>query len=250
MPLHPDFLSRPLAHRGLHDAARGIAENSMAGFAAAIAAGYGIELDLQLSADGQAMVFHDADLERMTEGTGPLSDHHAAALGGLRLADTADGIPTLREVLDMVDGRVPVLIEIKDQHGALGETSGILERDAARTVAAYRGPVAVMSFNPEAVAAFHRAAPGVTVGLTTTDFTAPGWERLSDSDRARLTRMDDLARVRADFVSHDRRDLDSRELARVKAGGMPVLCWTVRSPAEEAEARKVADNITFEDYRP
>ena len=103
---------------------------------------------------------------------------------------------------------------------------------------------------PLAHRGLHDAARGVAVGLTTTDFTAPGWERLSDSDRARLTRMDDLARVRADFVSHDRRDLDSRELARVKAGGLPVLCWTVRSPEQEAEARKVADNITFEDYRP
>ena len=105
--LPPEFLSHPLAHRALHDRAKGRPENSRAAIRAAVAAGYGIEIDLQLSADGVAMVFHDEELGRLTEATGWVNQRSAAALGALRLRDAADGIPTLAEVLALIAGAVP-----------------------------------------------------------------------------------------------------------------------------------------------
>ncbi len=248
MALPVEFLCQPLAHRGLHDLAHGLPENSPAAFQRAIDHGYGIELDVQLSADGQAMVFHDEDLDRLTEETGPITARTAAALGQIPLTAGQDNIPTLTEVLAQVNGQVPLLIEIKDQDGQLGPNTGLLECAVARDLAKYQGPVAVMSFNPHAVAAFTKAAPNIAVGLVTCDFTDKGWEAVPDDRRAQLTQLPDLARLNASFISHDRADLGSPVVARVKASGLPILCWTIRTPDQERAARKVADNITFEGY--
>jgi glycerophosphoryl diester phosphodiesterase len=244
-----DFLRLPLAHRGLHDRPRGVVENSRAACAAAVAAGYGIEIDVQRAGCGEAMVFHDEALPRLTGAPGLVADHAAAALRRIRLAGTEETIPTLREILALVRGRVPLLIEVKDQTGALGPDVGPLEGRVAECLAGYGGPVAVMSFNPHSVAALAKAAPGVPRGLTSCAFDE-GEQGLPDYRRAELAALADADRVAAAFVSHDWRDLGNPAVARLKARGMPVLCWTVRSPAEEAAARRVADNVTFEGYRP
>lgn len=241
------FLGAPLAHRGLHDRAAGRIENSRAAVAAAVAAGYGIEIDVQRAADGEAMVFHDAALARLTGAAGLVADHDAAALGRLRLNGGDEGIPTLAEVLALVAGRAALLVEVKDQDGALGPAVGPLEARVAALLAAYDGPVAVMSFNPHAVAALAGAAPDLPRGLTTCAFDRADWP-LPDYRRAELAGIADFDRVGAGFVSHDRRDLGSPAVARLKALGVPVLTWTVRSAAEEAAARRVAGNITFEGY--
>ena len=115
--LHPDFLTMPLAHRALHDVADGRPENSRAAVTAAIDAGFGIEIDLQLSSDEQAMVFHDYDLARLAEAEGTVQQRDAATLAGIRLRGGEEGIPTLPEILSLVAGRVPLLIELKDQQG-------------------------------------------------------------------------------------------------------------------------------------
>lgn len=247
MMLHPDFLRLPLAHRALHDRAQGRPENSRAAIRAAVAAGYGIEIDLQGSGDGEAMVFHDDELDRLTEATGPVRARTAAELGAIRLKDAEDGIPTLAEVLAIVAGRVPLLIEIKDQSGDMGPDMGRLPAATAAALAGYAGPVAVMSFNPHAVAEMARLAPGVPRGLTTyawADDHAPD----DPARRAHLAAIADYDAVGACFVSHHWRDLDRPRVAELKARGAAVLCWTIRSPAEEAEARRVAQNITFEGY--
>jgi glycerophosphoryl diester phosphodiesterase len=243
------FLRAPIAHRGLHHRPDGIIENSRAAAEAAIAAGYGIELDVQRSADGEAMVFHDDQMPRLTGQPGLVSDYRAAALGRIGLKDSTETIPTLAEFLDLVAGRVPLLIEIKDQDGALGPDVGPLESRVAELLAGYTGEVAMMSFNPHSVAAFAVAAPDRPRGLTTCDFDEADWS-LPDYRRAELAALQDVGRVGAAFVSHDRRDLANPAVARLKARGMPILCWTVRSVAEEAAARLVADNITFEGYHP
>jgi glycerophosphoryl diester phosphodiesterase len=247
--LDPAFLRRPLAHRGLHDRAAGRVENSRAAVAAAVAAGYGVEIDVQRASDGEAMVFHDAALPRLTGAPGLVADHPAAALGRIALAGGGETIPTLAEILALVAGRAPLLVEVKDQTGALGPEVGPLEARVAELLAAYDGPVAAMSFNPHAVAALAASAPGLARGLTTCAFEGADWA-LPDYRRAELAALPDVARVGAAFVSHDKADLDNPALARLKAGGRADRPRQDRQPAEEAVALRVADNVTFEGYRP
>ena len=249
-PLPKPFLRLPLAHRGLHDRASGVIENSRAAFQAAIAVGYGIELDVQRSGDGEAMVFHDAEMPRLTDRPGLVHDYDAATLATIPLLGAANGetIPTLAEILALVGGRVPLLVEVKDQDGALGPDVGPLEARVAALLAGYGGPVAVMSFNPHSVAAFGRGLPSCPRGLTSCDYDDPD---LSVPDYRRAELVANLANLGTSgmaFVSHDRRDLASPLVANLKGQGLPVLTWTVRSPEQEAEARRVADNITFECY--
>ena len=249
--LHPDFLTRPLTHRGLHGL--GVPENSMAAFRAAVAQGYGIELDVQPAADGTPLVFHDYGLGRLAGRDGVISALSPAEAGATRLLGTDETIPTLEAVLGMVAGRAPVLVEIKDQDGSLGPRMGALPGRVAEIVAAChaRGePVAVMSFNPHAAAGVRAAAPDVPVGLTSCRFDRDDWPGVPEARRAALSRLEDFPRVGASFISHHHLDLGNPAVGGLAAQGVPVLCWTIRSPAEEAAARGVARNITFEGYRP
>lgn len=248
MMLPEAFLTRPIAHRALHDRAQGRPENSRAAIRAAVAAGYGIEIDLQFSADGQAMVFHDYDLGRLTAVNGPLRQRTAAELGAIRLTDAEDGIPTFAEVLSIVAGRVPLLVEVKDQDGAMGPDVGPLEQAAAQALAGYDGPVALMSFNPHSVKALAQLCPDRPVGLTSCAATAEDYPTLSAARRADLARLSLADEMVLDFISHDHHDLSNPRVAALKARGVHILCWTIRSPAEEAAAREIAENITFEGY--
>ena len=246
--LPPVFLTTPIAHRALHDRAAGRPENSRAAIRAAVAAGYGIEIDLQLSADGQAMVFHDYDLKRLTAETGPVRQRSAADLGRIALASgDGEGIPTLAEVLEIVAGQVPLLIEIKDQDGGMGPDVGPLEQAAARVLQGYGGPVAVMSFNPHSVAAFGAALPDLPRGLTTSAYDAGDWN-LSRATCDRLRDIPDFDRVGASFISHEAADLARDRVQALRAAGVPVLCWTIRSEDQDRAARAFADNVTFEGY--
>jgi glycerophosphoryl diester phosphodiesterase len=243
------FLRLPLAHRGLHDRAMGVIENSRAAVAAAIEAGYGIEVDIQRSSDGEAMVFHDDALPRLTGAPGLVADHSAAMLGATKLLGTDETIPTLGEILALVDGAAPLLIEVKDQTGVLGNDVGPLETRVAELLARYDGPVAVMSFNPYSVRALADAAPGVARGLTSCGFDGADWP-IPDYRRAELANVPDFLPTGSSFISHDKADLQNAAVLRLKAAGTPILTWTVRSPEEEEAARLVADNVTFERYRP
>lgn len=250
-PLPAAFLGAPIAHRGRHDRARGILENSRAAVRAAVAGGFGIEIDLQRSADGEAMVFHDATLSRLTARRGPVAAETAATLAALPLGGAGPGetIPTLAEILALVAGRVPLLLEVKDPEDSCAPVDGVLERRVAALLAGYAGPVAVMSFNPHSVAHLAAAAPGVPRGLTTCAFDGPDWP-LPDYRRAELAGIADFGPTGAGFISHDHRDLDSPAVSALRAAGVPVLCWTIRSAAAEAAARRIAQNVTFEGYDP
>lgn len=245
--LHPDFLKIPLAHRALHDQTDGRPENSRAAIKAAINAGYGIEIDVQLSGDAQAMVFHDYRLERLAEGQGNVKDKTAVELGDTQLHGGHEGIPTLSEVLDLVAGKVPLLIEVKDQDGQMGPDIGPLEAQVAQCLQGYDGPVAVMSFNPHSVARMAELLPNVPRGLVTDNFDAGDWG-LPEDVCARLRPIPDFERTQSSFISHDCRDLDAPRVHELKGQGADILCWTVKSPAQEAQARKTAQNITFEGY--
>ncbi|TNC71828.1 glycerophosphodiester phosphodiesterase family protein [Rubellimicrobium roseum] len=248
MSLPSAFLDRPIAHRALHDRALGRPENGRAAIRAAVEAGYGIECDLQLSADGVAMVFHDEALMRLTGETGLVAERTAADLGRLRLKGSDEGIPTFAELLALVAGRVPLLVEVKDQTGVLGPVEGVLEEATARTLKGYEGPVALMSFNPHSVMALRDLAPDVPRGLTTDAFEAGAWPGLTEAACARLREIPDYEEACACFVSHDWRDLWRPRVAELKAAGAALLCWTIRSPEEERQGRRIADNVTFEGY--
>lgn len=248
MTLDPTFLSRPIAHRALHDVTEGRAENSPKAIAAAITSGYGIEIDLQLSLDGVPMVFHDYSLERLTDGSGAVAQHSAAELGKTKLRDDGDGIPTLAEVLDQVNGQVPLLIELKDQDGQMGPNTGILGAAASNLLRKYTGPVAVMSFNPYAVTELRDLLPDVPRGLVTDAYSANDWPTLPRKTRERLAGIPDYGSAGCCFISHNVQDLAAPRVSELRKQGTPILCWTVRSAGIEQKARKRADNITFEGY--
>lgn len=244
----PDiFLDRPITHRALHDVTDGRPENSRAAIRAAIDKGYGIEIDVQLSQDGAAMVFHDYALERLTPEHGALHLRTAESLRSVPLTGGDETIPDLPEILDLVAGQVPLVIEVKDQDGAMGPDVGPLEVSVAHAVSSYSGPLALMSFNPHSVARLVKLCPDIPCGLVTSAYTPEDWP-FSKEICERLRDIPDFDEIGACFISHEVADLSRPRVAELKAKGVPVLCWTVRSPEEEAEARKVAQNITFEGY--
>lgn len=248
VPLPQAFLTAPIAHRAYHDVARGRPENSRAAVVAAIAAGYGIEIDLQLSRDGVPMVFHDETLERLTPRDGWLRDLTAAELATIPLKGGDEPIPTLTEILDLVAGRVPLLIELKDQTLRMAETDGRLESATARALAPYDGPVALMSFNPHMIARMATLAPGLPRGLTTSAYDPDDWAPLPPETCDRLRPIPDYDRTQSSFISHEASDLSRPRIAELAAQGAAILCWTIKSPEAEAEARRIAQNVTFEQY--
>lgn len=247
-PLLPDaFLQVPLAHRGYHGRLKGVG-NSREAIANAVAHGYGIELDLQLSSDGQAMVFHDDTLNRMTKVRGAVFEKTAADLGNILLAGGRTAIPRLSDILDLIVNKVPLLIELKDQSGNLGPTDGHLERATAVALRNYSGAVAVMSFNPHSVAYMAKFAPEIPRGLTTDSFAAKEWPTVPQARLDHLRKFEELEVIGAGFISHDHRDLTNPMVAELKAAGCAILCWTIETADQERRARQIADNITFEGY--
>lgn len=217
------------AHRGLHGA--GVPENSPAAFAGAIARGLGIECDVQRSADGEAMVFHDWDLDRLTGQAGLVRARDAAALAAIPLRGGEDCIPTLADVLRQIAARVPVLIEVKSKRAL--PVGGICAA-IARALAQYDGPYAVMSFDPRVPRWFARHAPQAVRGLVVTEENERGWW-------GDLRRHAAFIAARAEFLAYDVRDLPSRFAAGRRARGVPVLTWTVRSPELAARVACHAD---------
>ncbi|HEX5184035.1 MAG TPA: glycerophosphodiester phosphodiesterase family protein [Allosphingosinicella sp.] len=226
--------ARPFAHRGLHGPGR--PENSRAAFEAAIEAGAGMELDVQASRDGAAMVFHDYDLDRLTATHGRVADLDAESLAALPLSGTSETIPRLTEMLALIGGRAPLLIEVKSPDRNVVP----LCRAVAAALQGYGGPVGIMSFNPEAGAWFARHAPERLRGLVVTESGKKGL-------RGRIERRLSFWRARADFLACDIRDLPSAFAAGKRAAGVPVFTWTVRTDADRARAAAEADQIIYED---
>jgi glycerophosphoryl diester phosphodiesterase len=248
MNLPPAFLARPIAHRALHDRQLGRPENSRAAVKAAVEHDYGIEIDLQLSADGIPMVFHDVSLSRLTGHEGPVRNLTASELGRLSLLGGPETIPTFQEVLDLIGGRVPLLVEIKDQDGHMGPHVGPLEEAAASALRGYEGPVAVMSFNPHSMAAMADLMPDLPRGLTTDAYQPENWPNLTRETCDRLRGIPDYERVGASFISHQFNDLSRPRVLELKERGAVILCWTITTPQSERLVRPFADNITFERY--
>ena len=242
------LVARPIAHRGLHDRAAGRPENTLAAALAAVEAGYAIECDVQLSADGEAMVFHDERLGRLAQVDAALSERNAADLGALSVMGTAETIPSLPRFLSAIAGRTPLVIEIKSLYA--GDLR--LTRRVAELAAVYDGPVALKSFDPAVVAELARIAPAIPrgiVGETTQD--DPAYARLPAELRRSLANLLHIGESRPDFLSWRVADLPCAptHLCRVLAG-MPVMTWTVRTPEQVRHAAAHADQIVFEGFRP
>lgn len=223
----------PFAHRGLHGPTR--PENSRAAFVEAIGTGHGIELDVQASRDGDAFVFHDEELDRLTAESGALAARSTSELKRIKLRDTYETIPSLPEVLQLIAGRVPLLIEIK----TLDRKAGALCLSVLRALDGYRGPVGVMSFNPMVGRWFSIHGMRVARGLVVTE---QGKRRV----RGALMRRLALWRAKPDFLAYDIRDLPSKMSVRARGRGIPVFTWTCRGADDRARAADYADQIIYE----
>jgi glycerophosphoryl diester phosphodiesterase len=244
-----DWLTaRPVAHRGLHDAAAGVIENTPSAFAAAIAGNYAIECDLQLAADGEAMVFHDDTLERLTEGSGRVDAMPATELKRVAFRATADRMITLGELCDLVDARVTLVIEIKSRF----DGDRRLVKRAADVLARYRGPVALMSFDPGPMAALRALAPGLTRGIVAERrYGHREWDHLSARTKRALAYFSHALATRPQFIAYSVKDLPSTlPVAARRVLKLPLLTWTVRTPEDRERAARYADQIIFEGFRP
>lgn len=243
-----DWLTaRPIAHRGLHDASAGVIENTATAFAAAIAGSYGIECDLQISADNEAMVHHDDALGRLNEGSQPLAALSAAEIKAARFRQTADRVLTLGELCDLVAGRATLVIELKSHFD--GDTR--LVQRAADVLRGYAGPVAVMSFDPAMVEALRALAPGLPRGIVAERHYAHNGKPIAAADNRRLAHLLHANRTRPHFVAYHVKDLPSPAPLIARAlFGLPLLTWTVRSEDDRRRARRWADQMIFEGWRP
>lgn len=231
--------TRPFAHRGLHRRGSLPVENSMSAFKAAVASGFGIELDVQCSADGVAMVFHDLTLDRLTGRPEKLGDLTARELGKIRLTGSDDTIPTLREVLETIGPDTPLLVEVKGEK----LTDGRLEASVADAIDACPGKVAVMSFWPASLIWFLTHAPHLPRGLVGTTRFDPELGLAVCRGANQETLLDALD---VDFIAYDIKCLPNRVSLAARRRGLPVLTWTVRTDADRSRATRFADNIIFE----
>lgn len=244
-----DWLTaRPVAHRGLHDATRGVIENTTSAVTAAVAAGFAIEVDLQASADGEAMVFHDATLDRLTASSGRVQDFTAEALRRIAFTATSDRMMRLSDLLALVAGRTPLVLELKSRWDG---DIGVAARTAAVLLHGYGGPVAVMSFDPRLVAAMAKLLPGVVRGLVIQRRSRPP----PAADRARRPPLPALIlhslRAYPHFMACRLQDVGSvPALVARRLLGQPLLAWTARSAADQQRALRHADQVIFEGFRP
>ena len=245
----PDWLTaRPVAHRGLHDRTRGIIENMPGAIAAAIAGNFSIEVDLQITADGEAMVHHDDELGRLTVGSGALLSKTAAELKQVVFKDTAERMMSLGDLCAMVGGRVALVIELKSHFD--GERKLV-----ARTVEilkSYRGPVAVMSFDPDQVLALREMMPELPRGIIAQRSYDDGeWLTLTPAQRRGMLQLRHAFTTRPHFVAYWVNQLPAPApwIAR-HIFGCPLLTWTVRTPEQRATASAHADQMIFEGFVP
>jgi glycerophosphoryl diester phosphodiesterase len=244
---HLEFLtSRPIAHRGLHDDKQGRLENTKSAFTAAIKHGYAIECDLQLSGDREAVVFHDETLDRLTLSTGKVSELTADELKSIPLRGTDDRILGLDELLSVVNGRVPLVIELKSLWDG---NTGLVERTLEK-MRHYTGPYCIMSFDPDVVGELRRRSPSTIRGIVADCGFDPYYDSLPALRRRDLRTLAHLEWTAPDFLSVNWEDLPWAPVAALRASGRPVITWTIRSRDEARQAMKHSDQITFEGFVP
>jgi len=245
----PDWLTaRPVAHRGLHDRARGIIENMPGAAEAAIAGNFGIECDIQLTADGEAMVHHDDALGRLTEGSGALLQMTAAELKAVKFKDTSERMMSLGDLCTLVAGRVPLVIEVKSHFD--GDRK--LVTRMSEVLASYSGPAAGMSFDPDQVLALGEKMPKLPRGIVAErTYDEADWPEATPAQRQGMLHLRHAFRTRPHFVAYwvDQLPALAPWIAR-SIFGLPLLTWTVRTPEQRERAARYADQMIFEGFRP
>lgn len=245
----PDWLTaRPIAHRGLHDRARGIVENMPGAIGAAVEKNFAIEVDVQLTADGEAMVHHDDALGRLNEGSNTLLSMTAAELKQVVFRDTTERMMSLGDLCDLVAGRVPLVIELKSHY----DRDRKLEQRAAQVLAGYSGPACLMSFDPDMIEALREDAPHLVRGIVAErDYTDPYWQKVSAEQRRSMLGLGHIFRTRPHFVSYRVDDLPAPPpwIAR-NIFGCALISWTVRTPEQQQRSARYADQMTFEGFLP
>lgn len=230
---------KAFAHRGLHNPQKGIIENSMSAFELAIQNGYGVELDVLLSKDNIAMVFHDITLERLTSESGATSHRTSKELTRLNLSNSQDKIPTLKQILNKIDENGPILIEIKGDQNEFAAISAAVWHDIKK----YGGQVAVMSFYPEILKYFKIAHPSVICGLVATTIDDGD---LQEEYFKEENQIETIKKLNIDFLAYDIKTLPTQTTQYCKSNNIPILTWTVRTPEDNKKAQEFADNIIFE----
>lgn len=241
---------RPIAHRGLHDITRGRIENTAAAFEAAIAKGYGIECDLQALTDGTPVVFHDETLDRLMDATGRVDALTPSQAAKLRYKASDTRMIGFSDFLDLVAGRVPLLVEIKSEWTK--PRAGFLEK-IATLASRYKGPIALMSFDPAIMAAMNTLAPSVPRGIVSGSYSGPGWwlDQLGQERGRALADLLESGPSAPSFYSYHVKSLPTPVTQYVRrVQGLPVFCWTVRTPEDRALADAWSDAPTFEGYEP
>src|SRR5438105_549150 len=240
--------ARPVAHRGLHDISRGIVENMPGAVQAAIAGNFAIELDIQLTSDGEAMVHHDDALGRLTEGSGSLLEKTAAELKAVKFKNTPERMMSLGDLCTLVAGRVPLVIEVKSHFD--GDRK--LVARMADVLSAYSGPAVGMSFDPDQVVALRQLAPDLPRGIVAErTYDAADWPEASPAQRRGMTHLRHAFRTRPQFMAYwvDELPAAAPWIAR-NIFGLPLLTWTVRTPEQRERAARYADQMIFEGFRP
>ena len=242
------LIARPVAHRGLHDAAAGVIENTPTAFAAAVGASYAIECDLQISADGEAMVHHDDALGRLTDGSGRLDQMTSAELKRVAFKATTDRMISVGELCDLVAGRVTLVIELKS--GRAGDQR--LPLRAAQVLSTYAGPAAVMSFDAAQILPLRTSAPRLTRGIVAEHRSGQlGAEQIFARTLRALADGRDALMAHPQFIAYSVKDLPAAlPLAARHLGGLPLLTWTVRNEQDRQRAMRWADQMIFEGFRP
>ncbi len=240
------LVEKPIAHRGLHNEKKEIIENCESAFKAAIRNGYAIECDIQLTKDGEAVIFHDDEIERVLDGKGMVKTFTVKELKKKKYRRGKDQIQTLGELLEQVDGSSTLVIEIK----SLWDDDMTLSQRALEVLADYNGPYALMSFDPHIVACVAERSPVTVRGITADRVTDPYYNNISLARRLEMQSFSHLSLTKPHFVSFDANGLPFAAVGEIRDRGHPVICWTIRSPEQAAKALRYADQITFEHYQP
>jgi glycerophosphoryl diester phosphodiesterase len=245
--------ARPIAHRGLHARDTGIVENTLSAAQAAIERGFSIECDVQLSADGEAVVFHDSTLERLTANRGSIAKKTVAGLALLALKGTDDRIATFPAFVATIAGRVPLIVEIKSHY----DGDWRLAERCAAVIAEYQGPVALKSFDPQVIAHLRDNADRLGSNRYPLGIVAQArygdkeWQRLPQAFCENLAAFLHYPQTRPDFLSWQVDDLPHAVPFLLRSQlDTPVITWTVRREEQRALATKWADQIVFEGFAP
>jgi len=244
------IFARPIAHRGYHDADNGIIENTPTAIRRAVGKNFAIEVDVQETSDGEALVFHDYTLDRLADGAGKIIDHASSDLVRIDMKTGTDKLWLLSDLFDLVGGKVPLVIEIKS----------LLRRDAQADfvrrvidcVAAYQGAVCVKTFDPDMLSVARNHNASVLRGIVA-DGARPGpdYARCSRTDRFILRHILHAPRTRPHFISYGVNDLPMTGPSLLRSlFKTPIMCWTVRTREQRETAARYADQIVFEGFDP